>query len=86
MQYMRYQNFLETVKKQVKQTLHKTVSIQPVLKNNGTTYDGLINPDASCFATPASMTAAIREYCLATGQVAPETPADYCRCNTIQNQ
>ena len=44
------------------------------------TYDGLINPDASCFAAPASMTAAIREYCLATGQVAPETPADYCRC------
>ena len=42
MQYMRYQNFLETVKKQVKQTLHKMVSIQPVLKNNGTTYDGLI--------------------------------------------
>ena len=43
-------------------------------------YDGLINPDAPCFAAPASMTAAIREYCLATGQKAPETPADYCRC------
>ena len=43
-------------------------------------YDGLINPDAPCFAAPASMTAAIREYCLATGQQAPETPADYCRC------
>ena len=44
------------------------------------TYDGLINPDAPCFAAPASMTAAIREYCLSTGQAAPETPADYCRC------
>ena len=44
------------------------------------TYDGLINPDAPCFATPPSMTAAIREYCLAAGQPAPETPADYCRC------
>ena len=44
------------------------------------TYDGLINPDAPCFAAPASMTAAIREYCLSTGQSAPETPADYCRC------
>ena len=43
-------------------------------------YDGLINPDAPCFAAPASMTTAIREYCLATGQAAPETPADYCRC------
>ena len=44
------------------------------------TYDGLINPDAPCFAAPTSMTAAIREYCLSTGQAAPETPADYCRC------
>ena len=26
------------------------------------------------------MTAAIREYCSRTGQPAPETPADYCRC------
>lgn len=43
-------------------------------------YDGLINPDAPCFAAPVSMTSAIREYCLATGQSAPETPADYCRC------
>lgn len=44
------------------------------------TYDGIINPDAPCFAAPASMTAAIREYCQSTGQPAPETPADYCRC------
>ena len=43
-------------------------------------FDGLINPDAPCFAAPSSMTAAIREYCLSTGQAAPETPADYCRC------
>ena len=43
-------------------------------------YDGIINPDAPCFAAPASMTAAIREYCQSTGQPAPETPADYCRC------
>ena len=43
-------------------------------------YDGLINPDAPCFAAPASMTAAIHEYCISTGQTVPETPADYCRC------
>ena len=43
-------------------------------------YDGLINPDAPCFAAPASMTAAIREYCISTGQEAPESPADFCRC------
>lgn len=43
-------------------------------------YDGLINPDAPCFAAPASMTGAIREYCAATGQAEPQSPADYCRC------
>ena len=43
-------------------------------------YDGLIYPDAPCFAAPTSMTTAIREYCQSTGQAAPETPADYCRC------
>ena len=43
-------------------------------------YEGLIYPDAPCFAAPTSMTAAIREYCLSTDQTAPETPADYCRC------
>ena len=43
-------------------------------------YEGLIFPDAPCFTAPASMTVAIREYCKSTGQPAPETPADYCRC------
>ena len=43
-------------------------------------YEGLIFPDAPCFTAPASMTAAIREYCKSTGQPAPETPADYCKC------
>lgn len=43
-------------------------------------YEGLIFPDDPSFANPPSMTAAIREYCSRTGQTAPETPADYCRC------
>ena len=43
-------------------------------------YEGIINPDAPCFTAPASMTAAIRDYCVSTGQPAPLTPADYCRC------
>ena len=43
-------------------------------------YEGLINPDAPCFAAPASMTASIKEYCISTGQAAPETPGDFCRC------
>lgn len=44
------------------------------------TFDGLIFPDDPSFSNPSSMTAAIREYCSRTGQTAPETPADYCRC------
>jgi rhamnulokinase len=43
-------------------------------------YEGLIFPDDPSFANPPSMTAAIREYCRRTGQPAPESPADYCRC------
>lgn len=42
--------------------------------------ESLIDPDARCFANPQSMTTAIREYCTTTGQVAPKTPADFCRC------
>lgn len=44
------------------------------------TYEGLIFPDDPSFANPSSMTTAIRDYCSRTGQPAPETPADYCRC------
>ena len=43
-------------------------------------FEDLINPDDPSFAAPASMTSAIREYCLSTGQAVPETPGDYCRC------
>ena len=43
-------------------------------------FRSLINPDAPCFANPASMTAAIAEYCHATGQPAPENIGQYVRC------
>ena len=43
-------------------------------------YLGVIDPDAECFAHPASMTGAIDSYCLATSQVPPASPAEYCRC------
>lgn len=43
-------------------------------------FEGLINPDDAGFSNPASMTSAISEYCIRTGQEAPQTPADYCRC------
>ena len=39
-----------------------------------------IDPDHPSFARPDSMTGAICAYCRATGQPAPETPADFIRC------
>ena len=39
----------------------------------------LINPDAGCFAAPASMTAAICDYCRATGQNVPKRRGQYTR-------
>ena len=42
MRYMRYQKFIETVQKHIKQVLQKKVYVYPVLKNNGTVYDGLV--------------------------------------------
>jgi rhamnulokinase len=43
-------------------------------------FRSLINPDAACFANPQSMTEAIKEYCVATGQPVPETVGQYVRC------
>lgn len=44
-----------------------------------TDFDSLIDPDAECFAHPASMTSAIDSYCRATAQAVPSSPAEYCR-------
>ena len=44
-----------------------------------TNIESLIDPDAPCFSHPVSMTAAINDYCEKTGQVIPQTPAEYCR-------
>jgi len=43
-------------------------------------FQSLIDPDHASFANPASMTKAIREYCIASGQIAPETHAEFVRC------
>ena len=43
-------------------------------------FRSLINPDAPCFANPQSMTEAIKEYCVATGQPVPESVGQYVRC------
>ncbi len=43
------------------------------------TCDSLIAPDDPRFAHPASMTAAICDYMTETGQLLPESPADYVR-------
>ena len=41
--------------------------------------ESLIDPDAPCFANPASMSEAIYRYCQVTGQAVPDTPSDYIR-------
>lgn len=43
-------------------------------------FRSLINPDAPCFANPASMTTAIADYCQTTKQPAPESVGQYVRC------
>lgn len=43
-------------------------------------YEGVIDPDAPCFAAPVSMMRAIEDYCRRTGQEVPRVPADYIRC------
>ena len=43
-------------------------------------FRSLINPDATCFANPQSMTEAIKAYCVATEQPAPENIGQYVRC------
>lgn len=52
MNYMKYQEFIETVKEHIKQQVQKTVYIYPVLKNNGAVYDGLIILDPLLNITP----------------------------------
>ncbi len=43
-------------------------------------FRSLINPDAECFANPASMTEAIVAYCRATNQPEPESIGQFTRC------
>jgi len=52
MRYMRYQKFIETVKEHIKQVLQKQVYVQPVLKNNGAIYDGLVILDPTHNISP----------------------------------
>ena len=42
MKHMKYRKFIETVKEHIEQELQKKVYVYPVLKNNGTIYDGLV--------------------------------------------
>jgi rhamnulokinase len=43
-------------------------------------FQSLIDPDHTSFANPASMTKAITEYCVSTGQDTPANHAEYVRC------
>jgi rhamnulokinase len=43
-------------------------------------FQSLLDTDHSSFANPVSMTDAIVEYCVATGQAAPSSHAEFVRC------
>jgi rhamnulokinase len=43
-------------------------------------FQSLIDPDHPTFANPESMTQAIADYCVNSGQEAPAIPAEYIRC------
>jgi rhamnulokinase len=43
-------------------------------------FRSIINPDDAMFANPPSMIGAIQAYCRKTGQPAPGTPSEICRC------
>ena len=43
-------------------------------------FQSLLDTDHSSFANPVSMTEAIVEYCVATGQTAPSSHAEFVRC------
>lgn len=43
-------------------------------------FRSLINPSSNEFLAPASMTEAIRKFCIRTGQPAPETKGQFLRC------
>ena len=45
MSHMHYQEFIETVKNHIRQVLGIPIHVYPVLKNNGTIYDGLVIMD-----------------------------------------
>ncbi|MCX6238568.1 MAG: rhamnulokinase [Bacteroidia bacterium] len=43
-------------------------------------FQSLIDPDHTSFANPVSMTKAITDYCVTSGQTAPSIHAEYVRC------
>jgi len=50
------------------------------LAESAPAFQSLIDPDHTSFANPASMTKAISDYCVATGQQAPANHAEFVRC------
>ena len=50
------------------------------MANNTTPLRSIINPEDDCFTNPASMTAAISNYCKEHNQPIPESDGEYIRC------
>ena len=50
------------------------------LAESAPAFESLIDPDDASFANPTSMTKAITDYCIVTGQQSPGNHAGYVRC------
>ncbi|MDR2969478.1 MAG: rhamnulokinase [Tannerellaceae bacterium] len=50
------------------------------MAEEATSFTSIINPDDPSFANPPNMPEAIYNYCMNTGQPAPQTDAEYVRC------
>jgi rhamnulokinase len=50
------------------------------LGDKATPFRSLVDPDSRAFLSPPNMPVAIREYCVASGQPAPESHGEFVRC------
>ncbi len=69
---------LEQCRKEWDCNLSYTHLVEQASKSEPFKY--LVNPDAEVFANPTTMTRAIVDYCINTGQSAPQTIGEHVRC------
>ncbi len=73
---------LEQCRKEWKKKQNVTYSYPTIyeMASSSEPFRCLVDPDDPSFANPPSMVKAIEDYCVATGQQAPQTHAQFIRC------